>query len=324
MAYSGMNRKPYRRLFSALLAVVGMLATFGCTSNAHAAPVPLGIWSWHQDAFDSSAACEQLIAFCLEHQITHISQHIGIERSGEGNWQVANATALKQLIVQAADRGITIDALRGESTMFFARHHADRLAKLKVILQFNESLPSGYSLGGVQYDVEPYLTDEWKASEESRHEVMRDYLACLDQLRKQMKVRPTSLRLLVDVPFWWDQPEHEIDFAGRTKPFVHHIQDRVDLITIMSYRRSADAVALLVEDEIAYAAESEKKRSVSIGLNFVQETGAEKVTTFAGHPRSEYHATLAELQRRFSKQSVVGRIMLHDYKACVEYLSEER
>ena len=300
-----------------VLSVFVSLACFA--SIAVSDEVPLGMWSWQQESFQTPAARTQMIQFCKEHRITHICQHVSTV-SKDGKPGIANAEPLKQLILLAADNDITISALRGEPNMFFAKRMERRKEKLILLVEFNRGLPDGYSLDGIQYDVEPYLTKEWKAGGEKRRKVVEDYLACLDMIGKELKNSGSTLKLGVDVPFWWDKPEHTYQYDGKDQSFVHHIQDRVDSLNLMSYRRTAKDVIRFAKDELAYAKKNRLQQSVGVGLNFAKQTGSEKVTTFAGHPVSMFKTAMAELQEKLSDAESVQRIMLHDYRTFARYV----
>lgn len=299
---------------------LSLFFSVACLSNiAVSEQVPLGMWSWEQESFETVADRERMIAFCKKHNISHIIQHVSTQATGKGH-QIKNAESLTQLIVLAKENGITVSALRGERSMFFARRFQARKTKLKLLLDFNRGLPAGHSLLGIQYDVEPYLTDQWKAGGEARRQVVEDYLACLDMIRKEMDESGTKLKLGVDVPFWWDKPEHTYRYGGKEQAFVHHIQDRVDSINIMSYRRKSKDVLRFAKDEFAYAKQAGRQKSVSVGLNFINAVGSEKVTTFFGHSVSVFRTTMEELQKELADSPSVDRIMLHDYKALSEYV----
>lgn len=290
-------------------------------NTTHAKEVPLGIWSWNQDDLMTASARGELLEFCRSEGITHIDQHVSIRRSGEGH-VLENANKLEKLVVEAGQRGISVSALRGDHKMFFAEQHDERIAKLKVLLQFNQTLPSGVSLQGIKYDVEPYLTVEWKEGGKRREQVMRDYIQCLIKIRRCLELHDSKLLFSADVPFWWDEEELSLSFDGVTSPFVQHIQDHTDSIAIMSYRRSAQDVLALVEQEFRYS--GSRDRSVAVGLSFNSEVGEETVTTFAGHPVSTYRSTLAELRESLKDNTSARSIMLHDYKHLKRYLSQDK
>ena len=281
----------------------------------------MGIWSWQQDAITTASARTELLSFCRKEGITHIDQHVSLQQT-DGAFQLRNAGKLKRLVKEANDMGVSVSVLLGNKTMFFAKFHQDNLSKLAALAEFNAGLPEELSLRGIKYDVEPYLTDEWKAGGDQRLRVMQYYLIGLTQIRDWLVDHDSRLELSVDIPFWWDKSELELEYENTSQAFTHHIQDRVDSISIMSYRRAAADVLRLSAQELDYARGKQQERSVAVGLNFNSVAGEEAVTTFAGHPQLVYRKTLSKLRTQLAGNKTLRCIMLHDYKHLKRYLEE--
>ena len=276
---------------------------------------PLGMWAWKQAHFDTAEARGEMLDFCEQEGISHIDQHVSIR-----NDAIANAEALKSLIVEAAERGMTVNALRGDKAMFFAENHDRTLLEIEILVAFNRRLPDGAKLQGLKFDVEPYLTPEWKAGGEQRDRVILDYLNCLARARAYLETHAPELKLAVDVPFWWDNDEYVVRFEGRTKRFVHHIQDRVDWIGIMSYRREPGTTVRLVADELAYASKQGLRRAVAPAMETSNITGNEAHISFGGVPSEQFRATLASLRATYTDNPQIRCIMLHHYGSLRTYL----
>ena len=205
-------------IFFSLLVMV-------CTVSA--SEPPLGMWAWKQAHFDTAQARSEMLDFCEQEGISHIDQHVSIHGGA-----IKNADAFKCLIAQAAQRGITVNALRGDKAMFLANNYERTLNAIETLVSFNRTLPEEAKLLGIKFDVEPYLTAQWKAGGEQRDRVMLEYLNCLTRARAYLKTHSPGLELAVDVPFWWDKDEYMVNFEGNIKHFVHHIQDCVDWLGI--------------------------------------------------------------------------------------------
>ena len=219
---------------------------------------PLGMWVWKQIHLESAEACSELLDFCEREEITHIDQHVSINKG-----MLLNAEALRNFIIKAADHGISVNALRGDKAMFFARNHEHTMAAVQTIVAFNETLPNGKKLLGIKFDVEPYGSKEWKSGGDQRRQVMRDYLSYLDQVNAYLSTVAPEMELAVDVPFWWDKTEFQFVFDGQEKLFVEHVLDRVDWLGIMSYRRDPSEIVKLVATELSYASNFGHLRSVA-------------------------------------------------------------
>ena len=278
---------------------------------------PLGMWVWKQIHLESEEARGELIDFCEREEITHIDQHISIKKG-----IVLNAGALRNFIIEAADHGITVNALRGDKAMFFASNHELTMAAVKTIVAFNETLPDGKKLLGIKFDVEPYGSQEWKAGGDQRSQVMRDYLSYLNQVNAYLSMAAPGMELAVDVPFWWDKTEFQIVFDGQKKLFVEHVQDRVDWLGIMSYRRDPSETAKLVATELNYASKLGYLRSVAPSMETGNITGKEAYISFGGVPVHQFRSSLSSLRNTYANNPYVRCIMLHHYDSLRVYLED--
>ena len=233
-----------------------------------------------------------------------------------------NEEALRSFIIKAADRGITVNALRGDKAMFFASNHERTMAAVKTIVAFNETLPDGKKLLGIKFDVEPYGSQEWKAGGDQRRQVIRDYLNYLNQVNAYLSMAAPEMELAVDVPFWWDKTEFQMVFEGQKKLFVEHVQDRVDWLGIMSYRRDPSETAKLVATELNYASKFGYLRSVAPSMETGNITGKEAYISFGGVPVQQFRSSLSSLRNTYANNPYVRCIMLHHYDSLRVYLEE--
>lgn len=278
---------------------------------------PLGMWVWKQTHLESAEARGELLDFCEREEITHIDQHISIK-----NGIVLNAEALRNFVVKAADRGITVNALRGDKAMFFTSNHERTMAEVETIVAFNETLPDGKKLLGIKFDVEPYGSQDWKSGGDQRRQVMRDYLSYLNQVNAYLSMEAPVMELAVDVPFWWDKTEFQIVFDGQEKLFVEHVQDRVDWLGIMSYRRDPREIVKLVATELNYASKFGYLRSVAPSMETGNISGKEAHISFGGVPVRHFRSSLNSLRNNYANNPYVRCIMLHHYDSLRVYLKE--
>ena len=278
---------------------------------------PLGMWVWGQIHLESEEARGELLDFCGREEIAHIDQHVSIKKG-----MLLNDEALRNFIIKAADRGITVNALRGDKAMFFASNHELTMVAVKTIVAFNETLPDGKKLLGIKFDVEPYGSQEWKVGRDQRSQVMRDYLNYLNQVDAYLSMAAPEMELAVDVPFWWDKTEFQMVFEGQKKLFVEHVQDRVDWLGIMSYRRDPSEIAKLVATELNYASKFGYLRSVAPSMETGNITGKEAYISFGGVPVQQFRSSLSSLRNTYANNPYVRCIMLHHYDSLRVYLGE--
>jgi hypothetical protein len=275
------------------------------------------MWVWKQIHLESEEARGELLDFCEREEITHIDQHVSIKKG-----ILLNAESLRNFIIKAADRGITVNALRGDKAMFFASNHERTMSAVRTIVAFNETLPDGKELLGIKFDVEPYGSQEWKAGGDQRSQVMRDYLSYLNQVNAYLSMAAPGMELAVDVPFWWDKTEFQIVFDGQKKLFVEHVQDRVDWLGIMSYRRDPSVTAKLVTTELNYASKLGYLRSVAPSMETGNITGKEAYISFDGVSVQQFRSSLSSLRNTYANNPYVRCIMLHHYDSLRVYLEE--
>jgi len=277
----------------------------------------LGMWAWEQSPFTTDEARKQMLDFCKREGISHIDQHISIKKG-----VIQNAEALKELVAEAAKRNITINALRGGKSMFFEANHARTMADIRSIVEFNKSLPENSRFTGIKFDVEPYLTPEWKAGGEQRKKVIFDYLSLLMKAKVYLNENAPDLELAADVPFWWDKPIYEVEFNGESKRFVHHIQDIVDWIGIMSYRRKPVTIIRLIQSELDYSQSTGRLHSVAPSMEISKISGKEAHISFVSVPPDQFRSALSRVREMLAGNPYIRCIMLHHYGSLSTYLTK--
>jgi len=279
----------------------------------------LGMWVWPKWAFSTPDARQQLVQFCVQNRIRHLDVHIKMSRDNQMSI-LQDAEAFEELIRLAGEHNITTTALRGDPKMFFFQNHEQALRDLRAIIAFSETLPRDALFKGIKYDVEPYLTNEWKAKGATRDAVMRDYLTFLHKARSVLHEEAPHLRLAVDTPFWWDNDEFILEFKGERKRFSEQVQDITDFIVLMSYRRSAREVLSCVEGERMYAQRINKVIFPSLETVKLKQ---DPHLSFWGVPNEEFWKVVPQLLETAKKDPAVGGVMIHCYRSLVEKLNND-
>ena len=285
-----------------------------------AAAQSLGMWVWSPTAYSTREARHELIRFCVEHRIDRLDVHVRVGWSG-GVPALEDAEAVEDLVSQARRRRISTTAVRGSPRMFLARNGERTLAELRAIIAFNRALPTGRSLKGVTYDVEPYLADEWKAGAASRRAVMLEYLDALRKARSLLRAQAPGLRLAVDIPFWWDRDDLRIGFRGREKRFSEHVQDATDYVVLMSYRRQPGQVLATAENEMRYARRTNKVVFLALETNPLLRDGD---ISFSGLPPRAFWNVVTPLLEVARTDGAIGGLMIHSYRGLQVLASRER
>jgi len=299
------------RIFSVFL--LATILAFPVTLNGQGTD-GLGMWVWSNSSFSTREAREKLVQFCLQHQISHLDVHVEMSWDG-GKPALLNPEALRDLMVLAGPKNITTSILRGDPGMFFFQKHGQALEELRAIKAFSQTMPKEALLKGIKYDVEPYLTKEWKAGGESRRIVMHDYLAFLRRARVILDEETPQWLLGVDTPFWWDRDEFITAFEGRVQRFSEHVQDLTDFIVIMSYSRDPRKVLASVEGERKYAERIEKL--VHPSLETIQLKQDPHIS-FWGVPAAEFWKTVNQIQEVTKRDPILGGVRIHNYRGLME------
>jgi hypothetical protein len=279
----------------------------------------LGMWVWSNSAFSTQEARQQLVRFCVKHRITHLDVHTKMSR--DNNKPILrDGGAFKDLILLAGQHNITTAALRGNPKMFFSKNHEETLRELSAIIAFSETLPRDALFKGIKYDVEPYVTEEWKAKGTTLKAVMHDYVSFLRKARSVLQEEAPRLWLAVDTPFWWDKDEFVLEFEGKRKRLNEHVQDLTDFIVIMSYRRSAQKVLSCVENERRYAQRINKVIFPSLET---VELKQDPHVSFWGVPNEEFWDVVPQLLETAKGDPAMGGVMIHCYHSLVEKLNND-
>jgi hypothetical protein len=277
------------------------------------------MWVWSKSSFATAEARQRLVRFSVKYGINHLDVQVKFTNDRQ-NPRLQAEDAFRDLVLLAGRYGITTAALRGHPRMFSAPNHERSLRELNAIIDFSETLPEKSSLKGVKYDVEPYLTKEWKEKGIPLNIAMLDYLAFLRKARTAVRERAPHLWLAVDTPFWWDKDEFALEFEGERKRFNEHVQDLTDFIVIMSYRCSAKKVLSIVEDEKRYAERIGKVILLSLETIELQQ---DQDISFWNLPKERLLDTIYELVRKAKEDPVIAGLMIHCYRSLLEKLDND-
>lgn len=299
-----------------LSAPLNLTAAESASPNANA-PAIQGLWVWRSEGYRTAEQRGELLDFCEQYGFNRLLVQVHLDRQGD-QLAMRYPQAYRSLIVEAAARGIAVEALDGAKDMAMRENWPQTLQILDLILAFNDSLPDDAKLAGVHYDIEPYIMDEWKQSDEQRQQIMHDLLAFYVQARERIDAKGDGMTLACDIPFWYDNKTTPgdnctIEFNGETKNLHEHIQDICDYIGIMSYRRHAtgrNSVTAVVEKELAYADQIGK--FVTPALETIQLRDVPQIT-FYGQSPEQFWQTKQQVESTLEDHPGFGGVLIHCY-----------
>lgn len=261
--------------------VTGMAGAAG--SAGAASPAPRAMWVW------SRPAPETLVSFASSHGVRElfVSVPAGLGSSRALPW-------VRQVHDRAAAYGITIQAL-GSATDWI--EHPDAALAWQ-----RDALATGL-FTGIHLDVEPWQDARWDAD---RPALLRDYLDLLAQVGAATD-RPVE----ADVPFWlWT-----LDPVDGL-PVDRAVLDRVDRVTVMSYRDRAtgtDSITDVGAPGLATAAAADKPARLAVETNDLGPDPGSAKCTFYGARASTLTITMARVDAAHAGAPAYAGIAVEDY-----------
>ncbi|MFQ5342719.1 MAG: hypothetical protein ACE5F6_14345 [Anaerolineae bacterium] len=256
------------------------------------------VWVWDRSVATDPAERAWFFAFAADRAIR--TAYL------ESEWLVNHdQTALADFITAADGQGISVELLFGDAPWALTPNHGDAIALAQAGVAFAQSL-SGPQPAGLHFDVEPHTLPEWSADQNG---TANQYLDLLEALAGV--TQGTGLRLVVDVPFWYD--DRQITRAGQTRPLSEWVIDRVDRVVLMDYRDHADPPDGIIDHaagELAYAASAGKQ--VVIGVETNCGLSPEKIT-FCEEGAAALEAALNQTRDTYRGSLAFAGFAVHDY-----------
>jgi hypothetical protein len=271
-------------------------APFGSSPTSHRGDARVGTWMWRKETVLGANERQRLLDFAKEKGVTELYVAIADEYEGSGG-----LAALAELVRRAQRLAIQIFWVCGDPSWALSAHHARAIAVIEWAARINAllrnlALPE---IRGLQYDVEPYLLPEWKASPGS---VEPQYAALLAELRDATQA--AGFELWLDVPFWLGQRSFQGTSLGRLAAGAS------DGIVIMAYRNTVTGIVEKATDLLRDS--DAKPRSVVVAV----ETGCreEPVTTLCGISATALDSARVEIRKRLGSFGAFAGLAVHPYE----------
>ncbi|GAA3399528.1 DNRLRE domain-containing protein [Paenibacillus hodogayensis] len=229
---------------------------------------------------------------------------------------------MRNFIAWAHDRGYQVHALvaGGTSPPFFgayAKYHDKATRQVEKVINYNLASPAAARFDGVNVDIEPYISPDFKSPDRF---LQKQYLDGLRKIIERRNVSGVGLAIGPAIPRWYDSSPtaSAIDWNGSVKWLSEHVQDIADYISIMDYRDSADGsngLIASVQGEIAYAAAIGKPNSVVVGVETIDvaNTSDPYTVTFRQKGRTAMEKELNKVYAAFGGEPGFGGVAVHQY-----------
>ena len=266
-----------------------------CLTTAGSLPVDL--WVWQSAVATDAAQSNALFTFAKANNV----KTVYLESEKLIN---TDQTSLGTFIKNAKSNCVDVVLLYGAADWAFTRNHDYAVSLAQKSVAFANQ--AAVSPVGIQYDVEPYNLEEYKADINSG---ANQYLDMLEKIKSA--TNGSKLYFAKTMPLGFEyQP---VTRNGITMSLSHATIDRVDHIALMDYRDTASRIISDASDELTYAAMKGKK--VVIGVETSCTTGEVETITFCEEGKSYMFTELQKVKDAYSSNGAYVGLAVHDYEA---------
>lgn len=203
------------------------------------------VWLWKDEAIADEGKQQQVIDYLTAQGFDTLYLHAYFALT-------QNPTGLSEFIQLAAENDIDIELLAGDPLWALSEYHLDALSFVDAVIDFTETYPV-HKPTAIHLDIEPHGLAEWSDDPNDivNHQIARQYLELLTSIRNRIEVSNQTLKLNIDITFWYDQIE--MSYAGTNRSLTEHLMHIVDGVSVMSYRDTVDGpngVMALVASEL--------------------------------------------------------------------------
>lgn len=285
-----------------------------------------GSWLWTPISRITPTYSEKIISGAKENGINviylSIDSYLDIFTLPDGKDKDEKQKVFDETIEKFIDlshrNGIQIDAEAGWRNWAETGNTYKAYAVLDYVLKFNKNHKEKFR--GFQYDVEPYLLDEYQSNKTS---TLKNFLNLIDQ--SLVMLNNTDIELSVVIPDFYDGisgETPEILYKGKTLSVLEHLYNILDLrnnsqIIVMSYRNHSlgnDGTIDISANEVAEANKHNTKVIIA------QETGdvIPPHITFYKTSKEYYENQLQFIWKAFSNEKGFGGVATHYINSLLE------
>jgi hypothetical protein len=298
-----------------LASLALVLACAGSSAHAANAAGPRAIWTWEEDStamLQQPAAAGRAIAFLKEKSVDTVFLYADAYQGR--NPLVSDPAQYRRLVRRLHASGLRVYALLGSAPLHTERYvlpaqHANAVAMLQRVLDYNRTAAPEERFDGVNVDIEPHILPEWPARKLA---LLAGFLDMSDALMRTVRASGQSLPVGPAIPFWLDGIE--LEWKGKRKPVSQHVQDTYDYVALMDYRDRAeggDGIVSHAIDELQYGAAI--GRRVLIGVETMPN--AIRKVSFHHLGEADLERELGKTRDAVGKMPSFGGFVVHHYGA---------
>lgn len=256
-----------------------------------------GMWSWRDSDIVNQTAQQNLLNFAAEKGVNDIYV--------SAQWLIRDyPSQFAAFINNAANKGISVELLYGDSTWALTANHQQALDQVSKVNAFINSL-TGARPVALHFDVEPHTLSDWSTNQVSYGNQLIDLYA------KIMAAKNPNLLLNVDIAMGYEYVN--ITRNGVTKTLTQWLIDNSDRTTLLDYRDFAsgdDGIIYHANHPVNYSATKGKLTYIGVETNC--GLTPEKIT-FCEEGRSGLDTELGIVKSNYSCNQGFGGTAIHDY-----------
>ena len=302
-----------KRILACLALLPALLAAPGRAAEAAAPAGPRAIWTWEEDSYamlQQPAQAGRAIVFLKAKSVDTVFLYA--DAHDGRNLIVSNPAAYRRLLRRMHAAGLKVYALLGSGYLHteryvLPRHHADAVAMLQRVLDYNRSAAPEERFDGINVDIEPHILDAWSTR---KMELLAGFLDMSDALMRTVRASGQALPVGPAIPFWLDGIE--LEWQGKRKPVSQHTQDIYDYVALMDYRDHAeggDGIVSHALDELRYGGAIGRK--VLVGVETLPN--AIKKVSFHHLAETDLERELGETRAAVGAMPAFGGFVVHHY-----------
>ncbi len=259
--------------------------------------IPKDMWVWQPSVASNSTERESLFTFAKSKNI----QKVYLESE---KLITEDQASLANFIEIAKENCIDVELLFGAADWSFTRNHgyAVSLAQKSVVFAQNAKVAPV----GIQFDVEPYNTEEYKSDPNAGG---NQYLDMLEKIKSV--TNNSNLYFAKSLPLGFKF--QSVTRNGTIVKMSDAAIDRVDRVVLMAYRDTADRVIADSAEEISYASKTGKK--IVLGAETDCNTGEVETITYCEEGADYMNVELSKVYAGLQVRTAFSGIAVHDFAA---------
>ncbi|OXM86277.1 hypothetical protein [Paenibacillus rigui] len=260
-------------------------------------PAYKATWIWNAERIAKEK--DDIISFTKQNGINLIYLHI--------DQKTVKREAYSSFIKEANAAGIQVDALAGDPLWSLAENQNSIKDYVSWVHDYNQSVKEEERFHGIHADIEFYALADWN---DNKDKIIKQWMTNMELFVSESR-KDRKLKVSGDVPFWI----HDITIPGSSESLNDWIINRLDHVTLMSYRDKAEGTNSILEIiQPIFNDARAKGKKVVVGVNLLKSSEGVG-TTFQEEGLDEMKRQLSILQDKLGTNSLFAGIAIHDYES---------